>query len=196
MTSFQFVQGQSVAAGQRPKILRWAFLFAGPIVLCAAVALLVSSMMPNIYAARAEIIFQPAGDEDVSEAFKGTQSVIIAGQAVLGQTALTVGRPIEDVAAAFSVSFPKGGSVMHLQFSDPDQGVATNTLNLILDRYLLVLQGLEAANQPTHRLMVPPFLLADPIQPRPIQALLMGIIVGLAIALAAFAFVRRPRSTA
>ena len=122
--------------------------------------------------------------------------MIITGQAVLGQTALTLDRSIDDLAAAFTVSFPKGGAVMHMQFADADPGTAANTLNVILDRYLLVLDGLDVPDQPTHRLMVPPFLLGDPIQPRPMQALVMGIIVGLAIAMAAFAIARRPRSNA
>ena len=196
MTDFQFVQGQTIADSRRSSAFRWALLFVGPVVLCATIAVIVSSLMPSIYAARAEIIFQPVGDEDISEAYKATQSVIITGQAVLGQTALTLDRSIDDLAAAFTVSFPKGGAVMHLQFADADPGTAANSLNVILDRYLLVLDGLDVPDQPTHRLMVPPFLLGDPILPRPMQALVMGIIVGLAIAMAAFAIVRRPRSDA
>ena len=148
----------------------------------------------KVYAARAEIIFQPLQEGDISEGYKATQTVLVSGQAVLGATAQTLRIPIEDLSASFSVGFPKGGSVMQLQFADPDPDAAINTLNLVLDRYLLTLGGLDVVDQATHRLLVPPFLLNGAIQSRPLQAAVIGFVIGLAISLAAFALVRRARA--
>jgi capsular polysaccharide biosynthesis protein len=193
MTSLPFPNRQYVRAVDRRDTRRLALLLVGPVVLCAVVALAASLMMPKIYAARAEIVFQSLREADLTEAYRATQTVIVGGQSVLGPTAQTLQLPIEDVAINFSATFPKGGTVMQLQYSDRDPDVAINTLNLIIDRYIMVLNGMSADDQATHRLLVPPFKVADAIQPKPIQALIIGFIIGLAISLAAFAWIRRPR---
>jgi len=193
MTSFQFIQGQTVSNTRHSARLRMGLLIVGPIILCAAVAFLASTLMPTIYAARAEILFQSLQQEDVTESYKATQTVIATGPAVLGAAAETLRVPIEQMQAAFTVAFPKSGTVMQLQFTDRDPATAVSRLNVILDRYLLTLGTLDTVNRATYSLLVPPFLLDDPIQPRPVQALILGLIVGLAISLGAFALVRRSR---
>jgi capsular polysaccharide biosynthesis protein len=193
MTPLPFPNRQYVPAAQRRDTLRLSLLLVGPVVLCAVVALLASLAMPKIYAARAEIVFQSLREADLTEAYRATQTVIVGGQSVLGPTAQTLQMPIEEMAVNFSATFPKGGTVMQLQYSDRDADMAVSTLNLIIDRYIMVLNGMEAGDQATHRLLVPPFRVTDPIQPKPIQALIIGLVVGLAISLAAFAWIRRPR---
>jgi capsular polysaccharide biosynthesis protein len=193
MTSLPFGNRQYVLAPKRRETRRLALLLVGPVVLCAAVALAASLAMPKIYAARAEIVFQSLREADLTEAYRATQTVIVGGQSVLGPTAQTLQLPIEDVAVNFSATFPKGGTVMQLQYSDRDPDVAITTLNLIIDRYIMVLNGMSADDQATHRLLVPPFQVSNPIQPQPVQALIIGLVVGLAISLAAFAWIRRPR---
>jgi uncharacterized protein involved in exopolysaccharide biosynthesis len=196
MSSLQFVEGQSASlARARPRdTFRWGLLLVLPVVLCAAAAFLFASGMPKVFAARAEIVFQPLGEGDVSEAYKATQTVILTGRTILGPTAQALQIPYDDLAAAFTVSFPKGGSVMQLQASDRDPRAAVNMLNLILDRYLAMLDRLEEADQAIHQLLVPPFQVEDPIQPQPLQALALGMIVGLAVSMSAFALDRRSRA--
>ncbi len=173
---------------------RWGMLLVLPVLLCAAVAFLFASGMPKIYAARAEIVFQPLGEGDVSEAYKATQTVILTGRTILGPTAQALQISYDDLAAAFSVGFPKGGSVMQLEVSDPDPRAAVNMLNLILDRYLAMLVRLDEADQAIHQLLVPPFQVENPVQPQPLQALLIGMIIGLAVSMSAFALDRRSRA--
>jgi uncharacterized protein involved in exopolysaccharide biosynthesis len=194
MSSLQFVEGQSVSLTRPRDTFRWGMLLFLPVVLCAAVAFLFASGMPKVYAARAEIVFQPLGEGDVSEAYKATQTVILTGRTILGPTAQALQMPYDELAAAFTVGFPKGGSVMQLEVSDRDPRAAVNMLNLILDRYLAMLGRLDEADQAIHQLLVPPFQVENPIQPQPLQALAIGMIVGLAISMSAFALDRRSRA--
>jgi capsular polysaccharide biosynthesis protein len=196
MSSLQFVEGQPASlARPRPRdTFRWGLLLVLPVVLCAAVAFMFASGMPKIYAARAEVVFQPLGEGDISEAYKATQTVILTGRTILGPTSQTLQITYDDLAAAFTVGFPKGGSVMQLQVSDRDPRAAVNMLNLILDRYLAMLGRLDEADQAIHQLLVPPFQVENAIQPQPLQALMIGMIVGLAISMSAFALDRRSRA--
>ena len=185
--------GQPVPVFQQRDLLRWALLLAGPVIVCGAVALIGAMAMKPIYAAQAELVFQPLQEGDITEQYRATQTVIVTGRTVLGPVAQTLGVAMEELTREFSATFPKGGAVMQLQYADPDVRVAVDTLNAILDRYTIALDGLETVDQATHRLLVPPFALEDPIQPRPLQALVVGAAVGLAISLGAFALFRRRR---
>jgi hypothetical protein len=57
-----------------------------------------------------------------------------------------------------------------------------------------MLGRLDEADQAIHQLLVPPFQVENAIQPQPLQALMIGMIVGLAISMSAFALDRRSRA--
>lgn len=174
--------------------LRGLLIF-GPVVFCATAALIASTLMNPIYAARAEIVFQPLREAEILGEYRATQIVIVSGHAVLGPVSEALALPVDELKRSLSASFPEGGALMQLQYADPDPLVAVNSLNRILDRYMIVLDELEAVDQATYRLLVPPVLLDDPVQPKPLQALALGLIVGGAISFGVFAMLRRARES-
>ncbi len=180
-----------VRAVNRPRVGAWAGILAAPIVVCAAVALIGSLLMPRIYAAEAELVFQPLQVGDVSEQYRSTQVVIVTGRTVLGPVAQTLEVQFEELARSFSASFPKGGSLMRLRYADADIRVAVDRLNAIVDRYTVVLSSVQTVDPATHRLLVPPYALDTPISPKPVQATIVGAVTGLALSLALFAILRR-----
>jgi uncharacterized protein involved in exopolysaccharide biosynthesis len=180
-----------VKAASRAQLRRWAAVLTAPVIVCAAVALLGSLLMRPIYAAEAELVFQPLQVGDVSEQYRSTQIVMVTGPTVLGPVAQTLQAPIEELTRSFSASFPKGGTLMRLRYLDPDVRVAVDRLTAIVDRYTLVLSSVQTIDPATHRLLVPPYALAAAVSPRPVQSLLVGAVTGLALSLGLFAILRR-----
>lgn len=183
----------SARADRRRRIFLRGLLVAGPVLFCATAALIASLLMNPIYAARAEIVFQPLREAEILEEYRATQIVIVSGHAVLGPISESLAVPFDELSRSLSASFPKGGALMHLQYADADPDTAVSALNSILDRYMIVLDDLEAVDQATYRLLVPPILLDDPVRPKPLQALALGLIVGGALSLGVFAMLARSR---
>ena len=91
-------------AGAGSHVGRWAAVLAAPVAVCAVVALLGSLLMRPIYAAEAELVFQPLQVGDVTEQYRSTQVVMVTGRAVLGPVAQALGTPFEELARSFSAS--------------------------------------------------------------------------------------------
>jgi uncharacterized protein involved in exopolysaccharide biosynthesis len=173
----------------------WAVLLLAPIVVCAAVAYLVSSALPEVFAARAELVFQAPPGREITEQYRATQTVLLTGRTVLAPVSTNVGIPVRDLTKAVRVAFPKGGAVMEVQVADRDGDRALSLLNAILDRYLLVREQIDADEEVEYRLLVAPYLDPEPVGPKPLQAAAIGGVLGIAISLAAFALLQRRWTT-
>lgn len=165
-----------------------------PVVLAAAGAYLVASRIEKTYAARSEILFHLARGGDVAERFLATQSVVAQSRAVLTPVARKLLVPVEALEERLKVEFPKGSSVMRLQYADPDGAAALDVVRAVTDQYLTALRQIEVAEGGGHQLFVPPYLLDEPVWPQPLQAAAVGAAVGLAIAAAALVLVQQSRA--
>ena len=179
-----------------PTIGWWSAVLALPIIACALAAFIGSSLSTPLYAARAELLFQPQLPGDVSEQFRATQAVVLTGRTVLTPLSSAFATPPDELAERLTVTFPKGSAVMEIQFADLDPARALSVLNAMLDRYLALLDRTAANDQPRHQLLAPPYVLEDPIQPKPLQMGALGAAVGIAISLGLFALLQRRRQGA
>ena len=180
------------AAVAPPRRLTAGFLalLIAPALLCAAAAFGGALLLDKVYAARTEILFYLTRSGDHAERFLATQAVVAQSRTILGPVAAELGVPTERIEQDLSVGFPKGSSVMRLEFAAHSQTAALDVVKLVTQRYLNALRPIEAAEGASHQVLVPPFLLDEPVWPRPMQAIALGGLVGLAIS-AAFLAMRR-----
>ena len=180
----------------RTQSVAWSYAvsaYLAPVVVASCAAFFGAHLLPPIYAAQAELVLQLPAGPDIPEQYKATQHVIAISRRVLAPVAASLRVPIEEIARNFSVDYPKDGGVMRLRYSSPDSGAVVDTLNLILDQYLAMADGLEQVSGASHALIEPPFLLEQPISPQPLQAAAIGAVIGLAFSVSAFAFKHRAR---
>ena len=173
-------------------IVLWALLIAGPMVVAGAAAFGVAHLMPSVYAARTDLVFDTP-QRSTTEEFRSTQAVIIAGRSILGPVSESTDIAVETLEKNLSVDFPKGGMVMRIQYADRSDATALSVVEAVLDQYVVVLGQTEGFGQPKYRLLVPPFVLERPVQPRPLQAAALGLAFGLSVGLGAAALAKRMR---
>jgi capsular polysaccharide biosynthesis protein len=174
-------------------VLRWIVTLLGPIVVAAAVAYLGAAAMKPVYAARAQFVFTAPQGGDISEQFRSTQTVVASGHTVLAPVSQALNVPLVKLEKDLSIDFPKGSAVMQLQYAGATGAAALNVLNAIVDQYTLALGDFDSAYTTDHRLLAPPFILEEPVQPRPLRAAAIGGAIGLVISLGVFALLQRSR---
>jgi uncharacterized protein involved in exopolysaccharide biosynthesis len=165
--------------------LLWLALLALPTLVGATLAYFGATLTPAVYAARAEIVFSLPQVAAVPEQYRATQVVVAASHSVLGPVAASLKVPEETVARNFTADFPKDGALLRLQFADRNPDAALQTLEAILDQYLVVLDDIGNLDAANYRLLTAPFLIDRPIWPQPLMLAAIGAAIGLAIALAA-----------
>lgn len=178
-----------VAAPEEPKaaaassrsLAGLAALLVLPALLCAAAAYGAATLLDKVYAARTEILFHMTRPGDQAERFLATQAVVARSRTVLDPVAAELGVPVERIEEDLSVDFPKGSAVMRIEFATHSQTAALDVIRLVTQRYLQALRPIEAAEGASHQILVPPFLLDEPVWPRPLQATALGGLLGLAI---------------
>jgi hypothetical protein len=158
-------------------------LVVTPMVIAAIVAYIGSAAMPPVYAARSEIVLESLQGVEVPEQYRATQSVMTTGRSVLQPVSVTTGIAIEQLEDNLTVEFPKGSTLMRFQYADLDPTIALSTIGAVLDQYLAVVSQSDSYGLIAHRLLLPPFLLEQPIRPRPLRAAAIGAAVGLALGL-------------
>jgi capsular polysaccharide biosynthesis protein len=168
-------------------------LLIAPVVVAAIVAFVGASSLAPAYGARSDVVFHLQQSGDVTERYLATQAVIVRSQTILGPVSHAVGIPIEKLERELSVEFPKGSAVMRLEYADHDGTVALKVVQAIVDRYLAVLSETEGVDKTSHQLLAPPFLLEEPVRPKPMQAAAVAAALGLALSIAAFAFIQQRR---
>ncbi|HMR31267.1 MAG TPA: hypothetical protein PKA33_12965 [Amaricoccus sp.] len=164
-----------------------------PALLCAAAAYGGATLLDKVYAARTEILFHLTRSGDQAERFLATQSVVVRSRTVLDPVAAELGVPAERIEKNLSVDFPKSSAVMRIEFATHSQTVALDVIRLVTQRYLQALRPIEAAEGASHQILVPPFLLDEPVWPRPLQATALGGLIGLAISVGLLALRQQRR---
>lgn len=164
-----------------------------PALVCAAAAFAGVMALDKVYAARTDILFHLTRSGDLAERFLATQAVVARSNAVLQPVAAELGVPVDRIDRELSIEFPKGGAVMRIEFASPSATAALDVVKLVTQRYLTALRPIEAAEGATHQVLAAPFLLDDPVWPKPLQATVLGALLGLAISAALVALRQRPR---
>lgn len=177
------------------EILRRLLLVVMPIVICTIVAWTGAQRLQTFYAAQSDIAFDIGQRADVMEKFLATQSVTVKSHAVLGAVSATQGIPVATLDKRLSVDFPKSGAIMRLQYSDPSGDVALQTLRAVIAQYINLLDHMKFLDSAKY-VLVPAFILEDPVWPKPTQAAALGLALGLAIGIAALALDLRLRARA
>jgi capsular polysaccharide biosynthesis protein len=182
--------------GLRSDWVRWLLLFFGLTVVAAGAAFLVSSSLPPSFGARSEIVFQLDQRGTISDRFLSTQTVIVKSRAVLEPVAMILGIPLSELEDHVDVSFPKGSGLMRIEFTDDDSRAALDVTRAVTDQYVAVLEGFGRVERARFQLLSPPYLLSDPVGPKPLQATALGAALGLTIGIAGFVFAQQFRSRA
>lgn len=166
----------------------WAWLLVAPALVAATLASGVSMVLPNVYAAQAEIVFNARDPSaPVPEQARATQTVIVTGHNILQPVAAAAGLSVTKLEKALTAEFPRDGAVLRLQYGDRDGLAAQRILEGVVREYLAVLEGLKSPESVGFRLLTPPHILDQPISPRPLLAAAIGAAVGLFLAIAAMA---------
>ena len=174
--------------------VRWLALLILPIVVCAASAYVISKYIPPVYAARAELILHLLQPGDAVERYLASQAVIIKSPAVLSPVSEKSGISMELLDKQLSVEFPKGGSVMRIQFANQNRDIALDLTRKILTQYELVISQTEENENASHQVLSPPALLQRSVAPKPLQLTAIGGAIGLMISLAALGLIGLLRS--
>ncbi len=82
---------------------------------------------------------------------------------------------------------------MRIEFATHSQTAALDVIRLVTQRYLQALRPIEAAEGASHQILVPPFLLDEPVWPRPMQATALGALLGLAMSAGVLALRQQQR---
>jgi uncharacterized protein involved in exopolysaccharide biosynthesis len=164
-----------------------------PALVCAAAAFAGAMALDKVHAARADILFHLTRSGDLAERFLATQAVVARSNVVLQPVAAELGVPVDRIDEELSIDFPKGGAVMRIEFASPSATAALDVVKLVTQRYLAALRPIEAAEGATHQVLAAPFLLDEPVWPKPVQATVLGGLLGLAISAAMMALRQRPR---
>jgi hypothetical protein len=177
------------------ELIRRALLLIMPIFICTFIAWSGAQRLQTFYAAQADIAFDIGQRADVMEKFLATQSVTVRSHAVLGSVSATQGIPVATLDRRLSTDFPKGGAIMRLQYSDPSGDVALQTLRAVIAQYINLLDHMKFLDSAKF-VLVPPFILEDPVWPKPLQGAALGLALGLAIGIGALALDLRLRARA
>lgn len=167
-------------------ILFWISLALGAAILASIAGFVAASLQSPSYGARAEIALYASDLAEVPEQYLTTQTLLVRSRAVLGPVAETFGVSTDELEESLSVDFPERGALMRIEYVDRDQTTAVQRLTAIVSGYLAQLEQLESRQRIRHEVLVPPFLLADPVRPRPLQAAAVGGAAGIALILLAF----------
>jgi capsular polysaccharide biosynthesis protein len=152
-------------------------------LIAASAAFAVASQSQRIYAGRSEIVLDLRTlGWDIAERFLGTELAVAESRAVLGPVAEKLGIPASDLERRLSAELIRNSSIVRLQYEDPNPTRALDITVAITERYLSVLQELAAREDMRLRVLTPPFLVEEPVSPKPLRAAAVGAVVGMALA--------------
>lgn len=153
-----------------------------PVLICAAAAYGVASQQDEVYAARGEVILDLRRvDWGAADRFIEAQVVIGSGHTLLRSTADQYDLALSQLEDDLEVYEVDGSGVLRFQYANRDPQVALDVLRGLLDRYLVQLRQFEQREGGSHRLLTAPFVLEEPVRPRPLRAAALGAVAGLAL---------------
>ena len=177
----------------------WATLALGALVALlflapAAGALAWSIRQPPTYAAEVELLHSPsdASTVDLVDRQLATHEVLILRRQLIEEVADDVGRDAAALLDDLSVEVVEGSSVLRLRVVDTDPQRAEEAADAIASEYSRSTSLLDASSGiGTVTVLAPPDLLDDPVGPQPFRAAAGGALVGLVLAVALLALLRR-----
>jgi uncharacterized protein involved in exopolysaccharide biosynthesis len=171
--------------GTSDRVMNWwtAVLMILLIAIPTAGAYLFSSRQEPVYAARSEIIFDLRNlTWDIAERVLATRIVVAQSRALLVPTADSFGVLIPELAAAFSADTIENSGVIRLQYLDKDRGRALGVMKSLTSAYLTSLHEFESQEDNPPRVLTPPFLMDEPVSPKPLRTAALGLVIGLTLA--------------
>lgn len=167
-----------------------------PALLAGAAAYVSSHYVAETWVGRSELIFHlPELSGDAASRFLATQPVIVASYPLVEPIAGVERLPVEEVTRGLSASLVQGSTLMRIEYRDTDQARILRVLEGLTEGYLTLLRDMALVEGASHRLLSAPFLLEEPVGPRPMRAAAIGAVIGLAVAFAGLvvtAQLRRP----
>jgi len=191
----------AAAAGRRTPgigriLLSLALLLLLPVVLAATAGYFAANYLEEVRAGRSEIMFHlPDLAGDAAGRFLATQPVVVRSYPVVEPVARAEAMPVSAILDNLSVTMVESSALMRIQYEDTDSERILRVLEAVTVSYLGLLRDIAMIEGASHRILSAPYLLEDPVGPKPIQAAAIAAVVGLAVAFAGLvilAQLRRP----
>jgi hypothetical protein len=167
-----------------------------PVLLAGSAAYVAANYIDEIRAGRSEIMFHlPELAGDAANRFLATQPVVVRSYPVVEPVARAEAMPVDDILDNLDVTMVQGSTLMRIEYHDVDSERIVRVLEALTVGYLSLLRDIALIEGASHRLLSAPYLLEDPVGPRPLRAAAIGAVVGLAVAFAGLvvlAQLRRP----
>jgi uncharacterized protein involved in exopolysaccharide biosynthesis len=168
----------------RYRSAKLVFILILPVLVTALVAFIVAWQSKPIYAARSEVMLDLRRlPWDVAERVVATEVVVAQSRALLAPVADSFQIPVRDLERNFSPELIRNSSVVRLQYEHVNPTLALEITRAITDRYVATLQNLSSEETRT-RILTPPFILEEPISPKPLRAAAAGAAIGMLLAAA------------
>lgn len=169
----------------RDQAWQLVILLVLPVLVAALAAYAVASQGQAVYAGRSEIILDLRNlGWDTADRILGTQLAIAESRAVLAPVAEKLAVPVSELERRLSAELIRNSSIIRLQYEDPNPSRALDITSAITERFQSVLQGLPAVQGDIHlKVLTAPFLLEEPVSPKPLRAAAVGAVVGMALAM-------------
>jgi uncharacterized protein involved in exopolysaccharide biosynthesis len=168
----------------RYRILKLVAFFILPVLATALVALITASQSKPIYAARSEVMLDLRRLAwDTAERVIATEVVVAQSRALLAPVADSFQIPIQNLERDLSTEPIRNSSVVRLQYEHANPTLALDVIRSVTGRYVATLQDLSS-DETRARILTPPFLLDDPISPKPLRAAAIGAAIGMMLAAA------------
>ena len=179
------------------RFLLWiGLLCVLPVLLAAAAAYTAAHYLDELRGGRSEIMFHlPELAGDAANRFLATQPVVVRSYPVVEPVARAEAMPVEDLLDNLDASLVQGSTLMRIEYHDVDAERIVRVLEGVTIGYLALLRDIALIEGASHRILSAPYLLEEPVSPRPIRAAAIGAVVGIAVAFAGLvilAQLRRP----
>jgi uncharacterized protein involved in exopolysaccharide biosynthesis len=186
-----WLQDQTIARAKRTglplqsnRYSTWklVILFILPVLVAALGALVAASQSKPVYAARSEVLLDLRRlTWDTAERVLATDIVVAQSRALLQPVAETYQIPIQDLQRDLSAELIRNSSVVQLQYEHATPSLALAITRVVTERYIATLQEF-ASEEMQPRILTPPFLLEEPISPKPLRAAAIGAAIGMMLA--------------
>ncbi|MGK9170250.1 hypothetical protein KXR53_28370 [Inquilinus limosus] len=176
---------RALPSSQSNRRRAWQFivLLILPVLVSASAAFAIASVSQKIYAGRSEIVLDLRNlGWDTAERFVATEVAVAQSRAVLAPVAEMFGVPVRDLERRLSAEPIRNSSIVRLQYEDANPARALDITTAITKRYLLELERLASQEEMRLQALTPPFLLDEPVSPKPLRAAAIGAVVGMALA--------------
>jgi hypothetical protein len=192
---------EAAASGRRSTgigriLLSLALLLLLPVVLAATAGYVAATYLEEVRAGRSEIMFHlPELAGDAAGRFLATQPVVVRSYPVVEPVARAEAMPVSDILDNLDVTMVESSALMRIEYQDTDSERILRVLEAVTVGYLGLLRDIAMIEGASHRILSAPYLLEEPVGPKPIQAAAIAAVVGLAVAFAGLvilAQLRRP----